>query len=463
MSTAEEEKGGSAKSAAGLGGLKRERAVRREEEPAFGDADVDHHEPRQRLRQQQQQQQQSRDDEVIVVSDSDTEDEQDDKQDRAPDAVRRPPLAPISASSTSLSVAPVTTSNFIPQPSVRAVQPQSQPSSTPAVPIPASTLHTPSAARATAVHAGNGHKRAAIDRTATPASNPPRASPTTASHDDDMPPLIPPPPPPPQPLAAVAPAAAALVQPSSLYQQFDTPGTRPIPPTQPLPQTAAIPPPPLNGHFTSSSNGWPPSSAVYSPAPIPVPPVDAAVPRVDSVSPLSFLQALLNETAAKPFASYCFACQCVLSSTPTSAAASSFRCSVCRAQYHSRCAFVCGRHTCSACKTPDTSSSNSSDGKASGLYHCMLCPRSFCLAHASTDTYSFSSLPAVDRLSIFSPTVLGMLVDAVLRHGDVTGWYGDLSANQIGMCRYCVSDMAEEEGWRRLQARRKMRIIAERT
>ena len=77
----------------------RERVVRREDEPSFGDADVDHHDPQHRRRQQQQQ---SRDDVVIIVSDSDTEDEADEKKDQQPlsalraATVSRSPPAPSS-------------------------------------------------------------------------------------------------------------------------------------------------------------------------------------------------------------------------------------------------------------------------------------------------------------------------------------------------------------------------------
>ena len=39
------------------------------------------------------------------------------------------------------------------------------------------------------------------------------------------------------------------------------------------------------------------------------------------------------------------------------------------------------------------------------LYHCLLCPRSFCFAHASSTACSFSSVPVIDRLPAFSPTL----------------------------------------------------------
>ena len=242
--------------------MKRERElpVRREDEPAFEDADVDHHDPQQRRRRQQQQQ--SRDDIIIVVSDSDTEDEADATQD----------VTPSSAPATAFAVRP------------------------------------------SAVNSENGHKFVAVDRSAAAAVHPPAVPSATPSTYDDMPPLIPP------PLPQQRPPAAFILLPSAPSAQPLRPLSSDLPHHTAQQhafisavQLAVLPhqhPSILNDYTAQPKGGWP-GGPSFSPVPVPPP---ASAPRaVDGIAPLSFLQSLLGHIVTKPFASYCFACQRALS------------------------------------------------------------------------------------------------------------------------------------------------------
>ena len=460
--------------------LKRESTARSSPEPSFQDVDVDHHEPRGRRRLQQQQQ--ARDDVVIIVSDSDTEDEADEKQqDTLPlsqlitsNTIQTPPASSpkssVSTASSSSAVASIT-----PLPTAKHSAPQQRVSASASAPSPSHTA--PATARPTAVNAGNGHKRAAVELFTSSTTNSTRntsASTSSSSLDDDMPPLIPPPPPPPSaplrptavtespPTATYTPSAAhsALLQHAAATASRHFASSQPtlvIPHTPPFAQQP--PPPAVNGYNASPSSVRPPPANSCAPS---SPPSHTSLPNNSGLDPsiALFLQSLLGHTITKPLIPHCFACQCALSLSPTSAADSSFCCPICRTHYHSRCALNCPRHNCHACLV-------SSSGKGiearqvqpTDLYQCLLCPRSYCFAHASTAVYSFSSLPAIANLPSYSPTLLTALVGAVLHNGDVASWCATVAPSQIGVCRFCASDMNDEEQWRQLQAKRRMRSI----
>ena len=465
------------------GSMKREResVLRREAEPAFEDADVDHHDPRQRRWQQRLT---SRDDVVIIVSDSDsdTEDE-DEKQNTAPLSslrtanVNQLPATATPASSTaalptvprSLSPAATKATPLLPAyatPPQQPPAPSAAPSQTFASPTPFQARHS------TAVHIGNGHKRVAIKLAAAASSIPLRNSSGPAAAHDDMPPLIPPPPPPPPPPPQRPPTSAALL--------LSAPSTQSIQSlSSDLAHHSAAPQPITGAHafmsnvsqvalshiqsanniksqYTALPNGaWSANRSSCSTVPVPRP--------IDTTAPLTLLYSLLAQVVTKPFASYCFACSCALSPSPTSAATSYFSCHICRTSFHSRCIQSCPRHSCAACSMSSGGISSAVQSVSGELYHCLLCPRSFCFAHASSATYCFSSMPAIDRLPAFSPTLLSVLIGAVLRNGDVTSWYASMSTSQIGVCRWCASDLADEEDWRHMQAKRKMRTFTQHT
>ena len=162
----------------------------------------------------------------------------------------------------------------------------------------------------------------------------------------------------------------------------------------------------------------------------------------------SFLTSLIGCSSSAP-SRFCFSCQCPIVELVGPS------CSVCYARYHPSCCTACPRHQCCLCAQPPLPAASAS----LSLYHCLLCPRSFCFRHATAAASAFSSLPSLPSMSRFGPALISLLVAHALRSQDSVAFYTALPRAQLGICQECAAEVEEEEAWRAMQGKRRWRRI----
>ena len=154
----------------------------------------------------------------------------------------------------------------------------------------------------------------------------------------------------------------------------------------------------------------------------------------------------------RPPVSFCFTCQAPLGDAR--AGLPFHTCAVCSTRYHLHCTAMCTRHRCFAC-SDHVSASQSSEL----LYTCLLCPRSFCYAHASNARTAFSSLPSINTASPFTAGLLTSMVGQLLRQTESLNFLLRLPHSQLGVCKACSEELEDEDQWRQIQGKRRKKQL----